>query len=61
MIAAKNQRVYLMLDPDEAVQLQVVLQNSICAPKKDPKVERILRRLGEATQRARDKGAQFPK
>jgi hypothetical protein len=55
MMAAKNHRVYLVLDLDEAEAVEYLLAK----PPAGPKLERILKRLGAAIGRAREKGARF--
>ena len=57
MISAKNQRVYLMLDPDEAEAVEHVLSKLTHGPK----MRRVLERLKAAMERAREKGARFAK
>ncbi len=70
MISTKNQRVYLVLDPDEAAELQLVLQRSILTGLTDGtgslltterKKHKMLRRLERAIGRAKEKGAKFTK
>lgn len=55
MIAAKNHRVYLVLDLDEAEAVEHLLSK----PPAGPKLERILKRLAAAIERAREKGAKL--
>lgn len=54
-MVAKNHRVYLVLDPDEAEAVEYLLSK----PPRGPKLERILNRLGAAIGRAREKGAKI--
>lgn len=71
MIAARNHRVYLVLDPNEAIDLQAILLRSACLEsiaafdedrKCDQRAQRvILRRLDAAIDRVREKGAKFKK
>ena len=55
MMAAKNHRVYLVLDLDEAEAVEHLLSK----PPAGPKLVRILKRLGAAIERAREKGARL--
>lgn len=57
MIAARNQRVYLVLDPDEAEGLEHILSKL----SHGPKMKTIWERLKAAIGRAREKGAKFIK
>jgi len=72
MIAARNHRIYLVLDPDEASELQRILlqsSNTEFAKAFDEgrenqiprKTNKIYWRLEQAIERAREKGAKFPK
>lgn len=65
MIAARNQRVYIVLDPDEAEELKLMILRSACTAivedKETRKQRTILKRLDEAMERAREKGAKFTK
>src|SRR5215467_2844272 len=55
MMREKNQRVYLVLDPDEAEAVEHILAKLTHGPK----IRRILERLKAAMERAREKGAPF--
>jgi hypothetical protein len=55
MMAAKNHRVYLVLDLDEAEAVKCILSK----PPAGPKMERIKKRLSAAISRAAEKGARL--
>lgn len=54
-MVARNLRVYLVLDPDEAEAVLFLLSK----PPRGPKLQRIVKRLHEAMERARSKGAKI--
>lgn len=57
MLIQRNHRVYLVLDPDEAEAVELMLAKP---PAMDGSpVARALDRLRDAMKRARDKGARF--
>lgn len=69
MITAKNHRIYLVLDPDEAIDLQMIIMRSAATESiaavdgnREAHLRRertMLKRLDAAIERAKEKGAKF--
>lgn len=57
MLIQRNHRVYLVLDPDEAEAVELMLAKPPMAA--DSPIARVLERLRSAMKRAKDKGARL--